>query len=131
MTSQSNSIMSALQSALRRALTAHPHLLPESLECTVADVRQLDDILREFMVRIWDVEPGWEYGIMSPNFVDEGGAPFLSGAFVTLEWLDDHALLSREEFDQAYIKVMIEQGSCEVVTLPSGETSLKYYAIIE
>jgi len=126
---QSNSIMSALGTALRSALVSHPHLCPNCLEELIADSDQIDDILREFRVRIWDQGPGAAYGIMSPHFADESGEPFYCGAFVTLEWLDRYATSTLEEFDSAYTQVMIEQGSCEVVTLPNGEKSMKYYPI--
>lgn len=129
MTQESNTIMSALGSALRSALVSHPHLCLERLKAMVADTSQINDSLREFRVRIWDQDEWSGYGIMSPHFADESDEPFYSGAFVTLDWLDRHALCTREEFDEAYTKVIIEQGSCEVVTLPSGEKSLKYYPI--
>lgn len=129
MTKETNTIMSALGSALRSALVSHPHLCRECLESMVADANQINDALREFMVRIWDQDEWSGYGIMSPHFSDENDEPFYSGAFVTLDWLDRHALCTREEFAQAYTNVMIEQGSCEVVTLPNGEKWLKYYPI--
>jgi hypothetical protein len=129
MTIQSSTIVSALRSALRSALAAHPRLCPNSLDELLADVSQLDDILREFRVCIWEQGSRCDYGIMSPHHKDEDGEPFWVGAFVTLDWLDQHALSTPEEFDDAYMQVAMEQGSCQLVTLPSGEMSLKYYPI--
>lgn len=128
MRNQFSGIMCALRSALRGALESHPLLYPDVVEAVVADVRQLDDILREFRVCIYDVERD-AYGIMSPNHKDEDGEPFYVGAFVTLDWLDRYALSTPEEFHDAYVQLQMKQGICNVVTLPNGETSLKYFRV--
>jgi hypothetical protein len=110
MTTQSNSIMFALGTALRSALAAHPHLCPECLEDLLADASQIDDILRESAVRIFpdDIDNG--YCIMSPHHLGEDGEPFYCGVFVGLHWLDQYASATREEFAQAYLTLEREHG---------------------
>jgi hypothetical protein len=110
-TTHSSNIMSELSGALRRALVAHPHLCPIFLEGVLADQSQINDILREFTVRMFRDIDGYGYCVMSPLHVDEYGEPFFCGVFVALDWLSRHALSTREEFDAAYEAIRREHGS--------------------
>lgn len=110
MTMQPNTIMSALSTALKRALAAHPHLCPIFLEEVLADQSQILDILCEFTVRIFPDIDGYGYCVMSPLHVDDDGDPFYCGVFVGLDWLSRHALSTREELDGAYEAIKREWG---------------------
>ena len=110
MTTQPNNIMSALSSALRSALGAHPHLCPIFLEEVLADQSQISDMLRDFTVRIFRDIDGYGYCVMSPLHVDECGEPFHCGVFVDLDWLSRQALSTREELDEAYDAIERERG---------------------